>query len=390
MLLAFIADMKIMQNYDVCIFGAGPAGIAASMTLNQAGADVALIRKPQSFLSAKKPRWETLSPHVEAILQQLGLSDALKDSCEYRVTAHVSSWGSEQVDWESVMKRPEGGNWVVNRNHFDMTLCKAATAQGVEIFEADATDIIRSQDCWHLSIGGRTNYEMATSFLIDASGYGAAISRRLGARRILIDKLVAQWLVCPTECNADQTVRIDALEDGWLFTIRGGNQRLFCFYTDGDILKTGSEMSIKHAMQEHLLASSAIQGISVGTSIPSFSTHGISFASTSTLDHAVGECWLACGDAAQTYDPLSSQGSYQALLSGCRAGACLTDYHNGDSLALAKYDYHRRKEFMQYLEELCKHYQLERRWSKSVFWSRRYNLLNSVAGQRLQSDRQTG
>lgn len=378
--------MKIMQNYDVCIFGSGPAGIAAAIVLHQAGARVALICKPKAFPINTKPRWETLSPHIESILQQLGMSDALKGSCEYHVTAHVSSWGSEQVVWESVMKRPEGGNWVVNRDHFDMILCKAATVQGVEIFEADTIDISRSQDCWHLSIRGTTNSDMVTSFLIDASGYGATISRRLGARRIRVDKLVGQWLVCPTECDADQTVRIAALEDGWMFTIRRGNKRLFCFFTDGDLLKTGSDISIKHAMQERFLASPAIQGISVGD----FSTHGISFASTSTLDHAVGECWLACGDSAQTYDPLSSQGSYQALLSGCRAGTCLTDYHNGDSLALEKYDHHRRREFMQYLGRLSKQYRLECRWTNSVFWSRRFNLLNSEAVQRLQSDSQRG
>jgi flavin-dependent dehydrogenase len=370
-----------MQNFDVCIFGAGPAGIAASMVLSQAGADVALICKPQAFPRGTKPYWETLSPRVEPILQQLGLTDALKDSCEYRVTAHVSSWGSEQVAWESVMKRPEGGNWVVNRNHFDRALRNAVAVRGIKIFEADAVDIQRSQDRWHLSIRGTKHFDIISSFLIDASGYGARVARRLGAKRIVVDKLVAQWLLFSTECDTDKTIRIDSLEHGWLFAIRGGDQRLFCFFTDGDLLKTGSHISIKNTMEERILVSPAIRGLSAGNSIGSISTYGITFASTSTLDRAVGEYWLACGDAAQTYDPLSSQGSYQALISGCRAGGCLIDYHNGDSLALKNYDARRRNEFLQYLRKLSQQYRLEIRWLDAVFWSRRYNFLNSEAIQ---------
>ncbi|MFB2980898.1 NAD(P)/FAD-dependent oxidoreductase [Microseira sp. BLCC-F43] len=368
-----------MQNFDVCIFGAGPAGIAASMVLSQAGANIALICKPQAFPRATKPCWETLSPRVEPILQQLGLTDALKDSCEYRITAHVSSWGSEQVAWESVMKRAESGNWLINRHHFDMALRKSATAQGIKIFEASAVDIKRSQDRWHLTIGGTKNFDITTNFLIEASGYGATVARRLGAKRIVVDKLVAHWLIFPTEYDPDKTVRIDALESGWLFTVRVGNQRLLCFFTDGDLLKTGSEISIKHVMEKRILEAPAIQSILAGHSISNISAYGVTFASTSTLHRAVGKCWVACGDAAQTYDPLSSQGSYQALLSGCRAGVCLIDYHNGDSLALENYARHRRNEFIQYLRKLCKQYRLELRWPDSVFWSRRYNFLNSEA-----------
>lgn len=372
-----------MKNFDVCIFGAGPAAIASSMVLSQAGADVVLVRKPQAFPRTTKPRWETLSPRVEPILQQLGLSDVLEDSCEHRVTAHVSSWGSENIAWESVMKRPNGGNWMINRNTFDRNLSQVATQQGITMLEGDAANIKRGQDLWHVAITGTKHSDVTSRFLIDASGYGAIFARRLGAKRVLIDKLVTQWLVFPTEGDTDKTIRIDSLENGWLFTIRGSHQRLLCFFTDGGLLKTGSDVDIKQAMEERILASPAIRDILGDGSIPPIFTSGTAFASTSTLDRVVGEGWLACGDAAQTYDPLSSQGSYQALLSGYHAGTSLINYHNGDYLAFKDYEHCRQIEFMQYLKKLCKQYRLERRWANSNFWKHRHNLFSSSGVKQL-------
>ena len=43
-------------------------------------------------------------------------------------------------------------------------------------------------------------------------------------------------------------------------------------------------------------------------------------ANSSRLNYVSGRGWLAVGDAAMAFDPLSSQGLVQALASGIRAG----------------------------------------------------------------------
>jgi flavin-dependent dehydrogenase len=373
-----------MQNFDVCIVGAGPAGIAASAVLNQAGARVAIINKPEAFPKANKSRWETLSPRIEVILQQLGFEDALKDSCKYNVTAHVSSWGSEEVVWESVIKRPDSGAFIVDRNQFDMSLCAIAAHQGIVFIHANNIDIERNRNYWSLFIKHPKAFEISASFLIDAAGYGAPIARRLGAKRIVVDKLVAQWLIFPTDCDTDKTVRIDALQDGWLFTVAGEKQRLLCFFTDGKILNPASKSSIKQMMEERIAKAPAIRNLLETVSISPISNSGVTFAATSTLHRAIGEYWLACGDAAQTYDPLSSQGCYQAFLSGCHAGTALIDYHNGSLSAFENYNRLIRTEFIQFLRTLCKQYRLESRWANSAFWKKRHDFFSNNKLQQLK------
>lgn len=47
-------------------------------------------------------------------------------------------------------------------------------------------------------------------------------------------------------------------------------------------------------------------------------------AESSRLDRAAGEDWLAVGDAASAWDPLSSQGVYRALVTGLEASCTST------------------------------------------------------------------
>ena len=58
-------------------------------------------------------------------------------------------------------------------------------------------------------------------------------------------------------------------------------------------------------------------------------------ARSSRLARFGGDGWLAAGDAAATFDPLSAQGIYFALYSGVAAGKALAA---GDGAALERYE----------------------------------------------------
>lgn len=83
-----------------------------------------------------------------------------------------------------------------------------------------------------------------------------------------------------------------------------------------------------------------------------------------------GPNWLATGDAALSFDPLSSQGILTAITSGIlAANAFLEEDLDGYSTYLdATYD--------AYLKNLSEYYDLEQRWPDEPFWSRRMNLGN--------------
>jgi flavin-dependent dehydrogenase len=85
-----------------------------------------------------------------------------------------------------------------------------------------------------------------------------------------------------------------------------------------------------------------------------------------------GERWIAVGDAATTYDPLSSQGIFKALQSGILASYAICDFFKGTPGGLEKYEALIKQEFDDYLATRADYYGQERRWQASPFWQRRH------------------
>lgn len=94
-------------------------------------------------------------------------------------------------------------------------------------------------------------------------------------------------------------------------------------------------------------------------------------ADTAMLDRVTGPRWLAAGDAASTFDPLSSLGILKALRQGTVAGYATLDHLAGDPEALPKYEALLRREYGEFLAALQDHYRREPRWPEAPFWRRR-------------------
>ena len=94
-------------------------------------------------------------------------------------------------------------------------------------------------------------------------------------------------------------------------------------------------------------------------------------ARTQRLDKAVGEAWLAVGDAAMSFDPLSSEGISKGLQMGRAAADAAAAFCQGKSSPLADYARDADAAFAEYLDARCNFYAAERRWPDSPFWKRR-------------------
>ena len=94
-------------------------------------------------------------------------------------------------------------------------------------------------------------------------------------------------------------------------------------------------------------------------------------ASSGCLDHFVGKQWLAVGDAALSFDPLSSQGIANALYTGIQAGQAITAALNGNPAAPTAYARHLGDIYQAYLQNRQYYYGLENRWAERPFWRRR-------------------
>ena len=95
-------------------------------------------------------------------------------------------------------------------------------------------------------------------------------------------------------------------------------------------------------------------------------------ASSSRLQTIIGSNCLCLGDAACTYDPLSSYGITAAMGAGYYAACAINDYLKGNTDALLAYAYILEKRYGDYLNLIQAAYLAEQRWHTSIFWKRRH------------------
>ena len=94
-------------------------------------------------------------------------------------------------------------------------------------------------------------------------------------------------------------------------------------------------------------------------------------AGSARLDRFAGDGWLAAGDAAVAFDPLSSQGILTALYTGMKAGQALAAHLTDDSSALDAYAARLEEIHAAYRRNYAHFYAYERRWADRPFWRRR-------------------
>src|SRR5215510_12331703 len=94
-------------------------------------------------------------------------------------------------------------------------------------------------------------------------------------------------------------------------------------------------------------------------------------ARTQRLDRPTGAGWLAVGDAAISFDPLSSEGISKGLEWGRKAAAVAAALCRGDASAAETYQDEIGRTFADYLVTRYRYYAAEKRWPEATFWARR-------------------
>jgi len=140
------------------------------------------------------------------------------------------------------------------------------------------------------------------------------------------------------------------------------------YMTDADLYAAGSKCVVNYLRKQLRKAAQTASRLD-GYTLES--TPSIAAATSSQMDRIAGKNWLAVGDAAAAFDPLSSQGIQSALTSGLRAAQSVERYLNGDRVALPSYASWVNKNFAEYLLIRNRFYRRELRWPRSLFWQRR-------------------
>ncbi|HEY0372671.1 MAG TPA: tryptophan 7-halogenase [Thermoanaerobaculia bacterium] len=315
-----------MTEYDVAIAGAGPAGSAAAIALARGGARVALHDRGVS-----RAIGESLVPSASTLLAELGVLDRFLADAHAPCYGNLSAWGTSELAEQDFIRSPYGHGWHLDRARFDAMLRDAARDAG-----ATLVDVLPD-----------------ARMTIDATGRASAIARARGVRRVTHDQLIAFFAVFTTERQTDHDSRtlVESAPEGWFHTARLPNAtRVVTFFTDEGPPRLPIESTV------HVAAILADHGYTQAGPIRSAD------ARSARLEHFHGDDWLAVGDAALSFDPLSSQGILAALYSGVKAAnAVLSGELDAYSAALTSL-------WDAFVTNQKAYYAMETRW-RTPFWA---------------------
>ncbi len=359
---------------EVVVLGGGAAGAAAALTLARRGRRVVLAERGAGVA----PRvGEALPPAARPLLSELGILALVQEGGHRQCLGNVSIWGSPVPAVHDFVFDPQGCGWHLDRRRFDEDLRGAAAAAGAEVATGTGAVGVESTDSgWRVKLreaaGGLT--EVHCRWLIDATGRGSAIARRLGARRRQEDHLiafVARFGPAAGAPDPDSRTWIEAVPGGWWYTAPvPSGERVVAFHTDAD-LADRSGLRRPGGFAALLARAGNIHGLltAQGYRIDG-DPRGVD-ASTARLERAAGSGWLAVGDASVSLDPLSSQGLFNALYTGLKGAEAADGALGGDGLAPNAYQARVDRIYRAYLKHRTTFYTAESRWPARPFWARR-------------------
>lgn len=353
---------------DVVIVGGGPAGSAAGIRLRQHAPALRVVLIEAAAESESWRLGETLPPLARPILEELGVWETFAAQDHAKTYGSMAAWGSPAAHEQDFLLSPRGPGWHLDRVAFDAMLAAEAEKRGVHRISARVLGAQRLDDAWHLELPqGR---QQQARFLVDATGGAATFARRQGARFVAADRLTAYVQLFENPEGNDPRSLVEAFEQGWWYTAglpRG--LRVVACMTDSDL---GKRLGLgeNESWSLRLEATSLVKAQLAGAK-----KHGgllVKAARSRRLEPATGEGWLAVGDAATVFDPLSASGITKALRGGIFAAYAISDLlEKQDTTSLDRYRYFLDQEAQGYFRVRSRYYAEEKRWPQSEFWRRR-------------------
>jgi flavin-dependent dehydrogenase len=344
---------------------------------------------------------EALPPVARRLLQEVGLWDGFVSQGHLPCYGNLSAWGSSELHSTDFIFDPNGLGWHLDRLRFDRLLQQAASEGGVEVCIGAKLNIKAckfSDDSWSISVTNGSERKLSSRWLIDATGRRSTVARAQGVQRHAQDRLVAFFAIFSSRTNGaersvpavsiddDSRTLIESAPDGWWYTaLLPLRQRVVVYLTDADLapktLCSKRDFLEQLSLTTHISASLRAHNYAMQTEVGVKAVQ----ANSARLASFTGPGWLAVGDAAVSFDPLSSQGILTALFSGLKAAEALNEKLSGGDVSgkgdfsssdpLVDYSERLSMIYNAYLQNRSTFYAQEKRWVTRPFWRRRYAAL---------------
>lgn len=307
----------------IAIVGAGIAGSAAAIRLKQFGHEVFLIDRKEivPFNIGESIPGATLR-----LLKTLGfqqMEDLLPPQYFRSNPVTASSWGCEKWFHKDGIYNPEGGGWQIDRSQFDNALRSKAVNAGSKLVMARMEKIEKKGSCFQLKLKTNTlKFQTLDNIecLIDASGRSSSVLRKFGIKhnRTQTQMAVFGWFQTPDEQN--EISMLKSTSQGWWYTSLLPNQiRVIVFYglpKDVACYQSHPELFLEAFNSTQILVTT----VKSNHQLTKLNTRDASFSIAEQLNSTD---WIAIGDAALGFDPISAQGIFFAIYSAIRGAEAL-------------------------------------------------------------------
>ena len=269
---------------DILVAGAGPAGASIARLLAMGGRRVAVVDPGVRVTD----RLEVLPPAGCEALGALGLTKLLDDPRIARRCLGIRRrWGSRPSERDDFFCRRGGRGFTIDRAGFDHALRAAATAAGVTFVAGRVVGVRRVAGAAVAKIAtAAAALTMRADVAVDATGRRSALARRMGARRQVFERRIAERRVIDRSagaCGGPVWLDVDGRDEIWCYQILGadGQREAWDVYASAPPRRNRGNPRAD--------------------------------ASSACLSRAAGDGWIAVGDAAISFDPVTSQGLVHAL-----------------------------------------------------------------------------
>ena len=356
------------MQYQVIIVGAGPAGLAASLTLSAYKISHCIV---DANTSAVQKPGDAIPPNAKPLLNQLGIIGLLENPHHIPYYSNKSSWGTNELLEKELIDGVYGHGYLLDRLHFENQLRELVHNKQTPFYAGYKLKKVHHHDnLVEIEIlKDSKNKKLQAQYIIDATGRKASVCRHFGIHKEELDTQLTVSFWHEPKQKIPRQIWVEATENGWWYLSPNANNQINCmFFTVKEL--TPKKNEIPTFLRTELQKTRHIKNIIQPTD-QELVKMKLMPSGTSHLVQPYGKNWLAVGDAAFSYDPISSYGITSALATGFYGAHAIAGKLANEDDAFLAYRYILENGSSAYLQNLTHQYTTEKRWPNSYYWQNR-------------------